>query len=930
MPGTTKQKSNKIPQKPKPVKKEQETEKEEEVREKPVHKRTSIPLSFYWFKDVAREFVSHKNFPDSLASTFAMASVAIAFPFYPLLLLIPLLIITFILARIHPLIGLMALLFITLPMFIYQAPLLAWLLTLFISAALMLGFRHYRTITILYALIMLPLSFLGFIVEIPAFILGILYVGLKRGAAITVMVLLIVPMLSGLTGIHNTAPIVYNLGGFRESVGSSTALSYLTPTKSITTMSNFGSSFSSAIGSFFSFSVGGLIVNMFSLAGSAIAYQIEVIAIQLVAWLVVLFTVSNYVVKSRSPYKGTEASIYEVIIAAVFVILAFVTPYHMNLWALSGFVVAPLMLFSLEFNDISVVKTLEVMKQDFFGKFSGMYEDLSLGTNETLEDVANYNETKKEIKQALLAPIEHREIVSAYHVRIPKGILLFGPPGTGKTLIMRAVSNELRARFLYVKTSSIISPYPGESAQMLSKIFETARKHRPAVLFFDEIDSIASKRDMQESENSRLILSTLLTEMDGFQKIEGVVIVGTTNVPHMLDPSMLRPGRFDKIIYMALPDREGRREIFKYYAKKYPMSPDLDLEKLANITNRYSGADIANACQEAAKKVAEVALEKAGILKVETEDIEDVVKSIKPSTSLSQIADYEKFKMDYERRVNPEEIREGKEIITVDDVVGLEDAKKAMRESIEIPLMHPNLIEKYDIKNISGILLFGPPGTGKTMLMKAVANSVGEFRMITVSGSDITRQGIDRAVEMMKEIFDRAKENAPSIIFIDEIDSIVPDREHASEFGVQLTGEFLRELDDVKDSGVIVIGATNRPDSLDAALIRPGRLDKLIFTPPPSKEERSKLFENNLKKAPLSENIDFVKLGEMTQGYTGADITNICRQAKMEALESSVSETGENVVTEEILEKLVKSTRPSAPSIVIGRYLTFLTTHGKR
>ncbi len=893
---------------------------------RPAHKRTSVPLSFYWFKDAAREFMNHKNFPDSVLSVFAMASAAIAFPFYPLPVLILLVAFTFFIARLHPLLGLMALLFITLPMVIYQAPLLAWLLMIFISAALLLGYKHYRSITLLFALMMLPLSYLGFAFEIPTFLMGLLYIGFRRGLAITTAAMLLIPMLSGLTGIPISGPIVYSTAGFAASVSGNQAMQYLKPALPAASIAGFYSSWSSAFRSFFSFRIAGEIFSAFGLAGRSVAYSIEFTLLQLFAWLIVIFTVSSYVSRSRSPYKGAEASAYEFVILAVWLVGSYAAGVSANWLSMLGFVITPLGIFALEFGDVQIVRTLEVMKQDFFGKFEGIFEEMGSNTRETLNDVADYAETKKEITQALLAPIERRDIASAYNIKPPKGILLFGPPGTGKTLIMRAISNELRARFLYVKTSNLLSPYTGESSHMIAKIFETAAKYRPTVLFFDEIDAIAGKRSMQESEGSRQMLSTLLTEMDGFQKMEGVVIVGSTNMPQALDPGILRPGRFDKIIYMPLPNKEGREEIFRYYSKKYPMSHDVDFARLAEASSRYSGADIANACHEAAKQVSEIALEKIGVLKIETQDILKVIKASKASTSLAQIAEYERFRMDYERRMNPEpEERKG----GVDDVVGLEDAKKALREAIEIPMLHPDLIRKYDIRNINGILLFGPPGTGKTMLMKSIEESIGEFRMISISGSDISREGLEKAVETIKEIFDRAKENAPSIIFIDEIDSLVPDRERSNELGVELTGEFLREMDSAKEGRVLVIGATNRPDAIDPALLRPGRFDKLIFAPPPGREERVELFRRELGDAPGCDKVDVEKIAAKTQGYTGADIANICRQVKIEALEHSIDNPESAEVTTDDVEKAVEATRPSAPSIVIGRYLTFLSSHSR-
>ncbi|MDE1823227.1 MAG: AAA family ATPase, partial [Candidatus Micrarchaeota archaeon] len=571
----------------------------------------------------------------------------------------------------------------------------------------------------------------------------------------------------------------------------------------------------------------------------------------------------------------------------------------------------------------------EVMKKDFLGKFGEAFEDLTSGTKETLDDVADYEETKKELREAILAPIEHREISGAYNIKPAKGILLFGPPGTGKTMLMRAIANELRARFFYVKTSSLLSPYMGESSQTLSKIFATAKKHAPAVLFFDEIDGIAGNREAQSASSDRQLLSTLLSEMDGFQKIEGVVIVGSTNVPNLLDPSILRPGRFDKIIYMELPDKDGREKIFRHYMKNLPISKSMDYDKLASMTNRYTGADIRNVCEEAARKVADEAVKEAKVLQMNMADMVNVIKATKPSTSLSRIDQYNTFKMDYERRTHPEVMDRREDTIRISDVVGLEPAKKALYEAVEVPILHPSLVKKYDVPQTKGILLFGPPGTGKTMLMRAIANELGDVHMVILSGADISRLGLERAVFTIKETFNRAKENSPAIIFIDEIDALLPGRDSASELGVGIVGEFLQEFDGIKpSSGIVVIGVTNRPDQLDSAMLRGGRFDRMIFVPPPGKDDREQLFRHYLRKVAISDDVDFERLAAMTAGYTGADIANVCRQCKMNALEKDLSTAQESRISMKDLLKALDGIRPSAPEPVMGRYINFLALHG--
>ncbi len=899
----------------------------EEQQASKKRERLLVPLSLYYLKDLAIEFVNGKNFPDSLLSAFAMVSIAIAFPFYPVPILLLLTAAVFILSRLHPFAGLMALLFLTFPMFVYQAPLLAWLYLFFVSAALYFGFKHSNTITVAYSLMVIPFSYLGLALEIPVFIMGILYLGLKRGVIMTVLALVFIQMISGLTGIHSLAPISYNPQGFQSAIGNPSFLALMTPSSKATTLQGFAGALQSSFSRFFSFSLAGNIINAIYASAAAFMYGIEYTFIQIVVWLIVVFTISRYVVKSRSPYKGTGASFFAVAILAAYAGLNYVTGFKFNPAMLVGFLITPLIIFVLEVNDVNIVRALEVMKKDFLGKFGEGFEELTAGTHETLKEIANYTETKKELSEAILEPIEHKEMVGAYNIKPAKGILLFGPPGTGKTMMMRALSNEIRAKFFYVKTSAILSPHSGESSALLSNIFVMVRKNAPAVLFFDEIDGIATKREAQSETSSRQLLSVLLSEMDGFQKLEGVVVVGSTNVPHLLDPSIMRPGRFDKIIYIPLPDRAARVEVFKHYSKKYPMVSEIDFEKLALLTERFSNADIANVYSEAARQVADEALGKSKILKIDTDDLTKVIKAIKPSTSISQLAEYDKFKTDYGRRLLTENKEKEKDSVSVDDVVGLSEAKKTLYEAMEIPILHPSLAKEYDIKGISGILLFGPPGTGKTMMMKAVSSEIGEYKMFSISGSDLVKEGYEKATATINELFNRARENIPSVIVIDEIDSLIPKRDSNASFDVRITAEFLREFDTIKEAGgVLIVGTTNRPDQIDPAMLRPGRLSKLVFVGPPGKAERSIMFQNCLKKV-LCEGLDFGKLAEMTQGYTGADIEGICNDAKTQALEQRLNGSERSPVTMNMLTAIIKGKKPSAPESSMGRYQTFMYLH---
>ncbi len=891
--------------------------------------KMTVPLTFYWFKDLLRQLANHKNFPDAVAVALAITSVAIAFPSMPLLILIPLIMLAVILTMVHPLIGLMSMLFETLPMFIYQAPLLGWVATMIVAIFLFFGYKHYRTITFVYAMAMFPLSILGSFVEIPAFILGVLFIGFRRAAVSAIIILLMVALFSGSTGIQITGPILYNATAVHPTLGNGEALGFMTPSKMNATLLNFSGAMGSAGQTFFSYTVSRHIFDGFAIALRAMGSQAELLIVQIMVWLIAVFAISNFAIKSRSTYKGAMASIFGAVIPLAYIGLSYSSYQPVNFYVVLSFALTPIFFMALEYGGVSLVRTLDVAKQDFLGKMGDGLEDLTSGARETLNDIADYTSTKEELRTAILAPIEHREIAGAYNVKPAKGILLFGPPGTGKTLLMRALSNEIRGKFFYVKTSSLVSSIPGESSARLSRIFAQVRKQTPAILFFDEIDSIASSRERKDSEDSRQLISTLLTEMDGFQKISGVVIVGSTNIPNILDHAVMRPGRFDKVVYMPLPDEKGRAEVFRYHLKKLPISKGLDYGKLAALTNRYSGADIKNVCEEAARIVADDAIKSNKVLEITMKDIADVISRTKPSTSISQVEMYETFKTDYERRMRPEITGPSERGISVSDVIGLDKAKKAVYEAIEIPILHPSLMKKYDVQNIKGILLFGPPGTGKTMLMRAVSSEIGDVKMLMLSGAELSKSGLEKAELTIKQTFDRARENAPAVIFIDEIDSIVPSREGASEEGIGITSQFLQEMDGIKNAGnIVVVGATNRPESLDPALLRGGRFDKLVFVPPPTKEERAKLFEKNLKKAPIAE-LDYEKLGEITRGFTGADIANVCRQAKMNVMEKSIGSPEEVNITMSDITEQIKETRPSALNVNMSTYLTFLSMYGR-
>ena len=901
-----------------------------EKQPKPQIKRrryTYAPLVSYWVKDLFRKLATSKNFGDAVAITFACLSMALAFQFYPYPILAMLLIGVFVITMYNPLMGLIVLLGETFPMVVYQSPLLAWFMGIFVAISLFLGYKHYRTITLTYVLIMLPFSFLGMFIEIPIFVLSVLAIGLKRGIAMTVTALLLVAIISGMTGIQNTSPIAFN-ATIAHNALSGSYVGYYVPTKSITTMATFVPSLLSSYGTLFSFQLISQDMHVFFDWLPILASNILLLSLQILVWLMTIFIITNYVVKSRSYYKGAESSIFSLVILAAFIAFSYASGIIVNPMVIIGFLITPVILLMMEYNGIRIVQVLDVVKKDFIEKFGEGFEDMA-SAHESFDNIANYEQTKKELKNAVLDPIEKRDIAEAYKIQPPKGILFFGPPGTGKTMMMRALSNEIRAKFFYVKSSNIESPFHGEGSKKISDIFKKVSESSPAVIFFDEIDALAGKRENASDSISNELLATLLQEMDGFIKTKGVVIVGSTNVPQLIDPSIMRPGRFDKIIYMPLPDKSGREKIFRMYLKSLPVDKNVDYSKLASMTERFSGADIKTICEDTAREVSEEASKESKILAITTEDLANTIKGRKPSTSLKQIADYEKFKYDYERRVHPEDLSKEEGSIEIDEVIGLDDAKKALYEAVQVPLQNPNLISKYKVKDTRGILMFGPPGCGKTMLMKAVLSQISDVKMITLSGAELSEGGYEQYLSKIKETFDRARENVPSIIFIDEIDAITPSRKNASEFASQVISQFLQEMDGIKSSkGIVVVAATNFPERIDPALLRGGRFEKLIFVSPPGLDSRALLFKKNLEGIPISSNVDYEKLAELTEGYTPADIAKACNIAKTEAMEKEINDSKEYSLSMDDLKEALQKVSPSAGKSVLARYAGFLMGHG--
>ena len=905
-----------------------------EVAREIIKRHSKAPLSIYRLKDWGIRLTSNQNFFDAVLMLLAFIAVVAALPSYPLAVIVIILIVLLVATLHHPLLGLVVLMCATMPAIAYQAPALAWAFLLIISICLVLGYMHFRTIGFAFLIVALAFSPLGLIFDIPALLIAVLVVGYKRGIVLSIAAVLCIVMLSGATGIQNTAYVLYNAQLARSNVVSSGMLQYLVPAKHGLPITQF---IGGMHGAFASFTSGPVVSGVSSTLGVlvlSLGTQPLQYGIQIIGLIGIVLAVEWLAVSSRSRYKGTKA----VVLGAGYPLLYLLVGTAFNasityIMPLASFAVAVAMVYLLELYSVNIVKALDVRKQDIRMKFGEAFEDLHSGNvTETFASIGDYESTKRELHDAIISPLEQRGIARAYKINPAKGILLFGPPGTGKTLMMRALANEVHAGFFLVKTSNLISAFSGETERLISNVFVIAKKNAPSVLFFDEIDSIAKSRDSPDvDEVHKQALTQLLMEIDGFQSSAGVIVVGATNMPQLLDHALMRPGRLDKIIYMPLPDFNGRKKIFQIYLKGLPLGDSVDIDALAEKTERYSGADIKGICEGASQVISLEATEQHKVLEISQDDILSVVKSMKPSTSLAQLEAYNKFKIDFERRLFEEDVVEKTEKTSIGDVVGLEDVKKSVVEAIEIPLMHPELIKRYDIKVINGILLFGPPGTGKTMIMRAIASDMKGVTVLEINGAELSTANAESAVAVLREIFNRARENVPSIIFIDEIDTVIPKREQGGESSSQVTGALLEEMDGIRKlSGVLVIAATNRPEKLDPAILRPGRFDKITFVRPPDAEERAKLFEMYIRNVPTSDDLDFEKLGSETRGFTGADIASVCREAKIKALEASVKLGEEVKIKTQDIEAVITLVKPSASEETLSGYLQFMTRYGVR
>ncbi len=518
-------------------------------------------------------------------------------------------------------------------------------------------------------------------------------------------------------------------------------------------------------------------------------------------------------------------------------------------------------------------------------------------------DLGGLRDEVQKIREMVELPMRHPELFETLGIEPPKGVLIYGSPGTGKTLLAKAVANESEAHFITIAGPEVVSKFVGEAEEKLRKLFAEAEENAPSIIFIDEIDAIAPKREEVAGEVEKRIVSQLLTLMDGLKSRGKVVVIGATNRPNSIDPALRRPGRFDREIEIGVPDKKGRREILDIHTRGMPLAKNVSLDELASVTHGFVGADLQSLCKEAAMKVLRRILPK---IKLEDETI--------PTKILEELKVEKGDFMGALREIHPSALREVYvEVPNVkwEQVGGLDEAKRELKEAVDLPIKHPEVFERIGIRPVRGILLFGPPGTGKTLLAKAVATE-SEANFIAVKGPELLTKWVGDSEKGLREIFRKARQAAPCIIFMDELDAIVPMRggeDGGSHVTERMVNQLLSEIDGIQElNGVVVIGSTNRIDIIDSALLRPGRFDKLIAIGLPDKDTRFAIFKIHTKNMPVSPDVDLQKLAERTQGYSGADIEAMCREAGMIALRENLDT---KQVTKQHFEKAFEAIRPS-------------------
>ncbi len=540
-------------------------------------------------------------------------------------------------------------------------------------------------------------------------------------------------------------------------------------------------------------------------------------------------------------------------------------------------------------------------------------------TEVSYEDIGGLSEEIKKVREMVELPLKHPEIFERLGIEPPKGVLLHGPPGTGKTLLAKAVANETNANFILINGPEIMSKYYGQSEENLRKKFEEAEKDAPSIIFIDEIDAIGSKREETRGEVERRVVAQLLASMDGLKSRGKVIVIAATNIPNVIDPALRRPGRFDREVDIGAPSKEGRLDVLKIHTRNMPLAEDVSLEEIASVTHGFVGADLASLTKEVAmivlrKVIPDLKLKEEGTipkevlekLRITQNDFKEALKVVRPSALREVLVEFPNIKWE--------------------DIGGLGSVKQELKEAVEWPLKNPDAFKRLGIKPPKGILLYGPPGTGKTLLAKAVANET-EANFILVKGPELLSMWVGESERGVRKVFERARQTSPTIIFFDEIDALAPRRgtseNHVTE---RVVNQLLTEMDGLEEMhDVVVIAATNRPDIIDPGLLRPGRFDRIIMAGVPDKDTRKNIFKVHMKNMPVK-GVSIDILADKTEGYVGADIESVCREAAINALRNDI-EIKE--VTMADFEKALERVKPSVTKELEEAYENIQETFNK-
>ncbi len=576
----------------------------------------------------------------------------------------------------------------------------------------------------------------------------------------------------------------------------------------------------------------------------------------------------------------------------------------------------PIPMFGLVFNFLVVQVVphgvVKVTKDThFIVKDEPVSESLVKIADVHYEDIGGLDDVKQKIREMVELPIRYPELFERLGIEPPKGVLLYGPPGTGKTLLAKAVANESDANFIAVSGPELVSKFVGESEEKLREIFKEANEKAPSIIFMDEIDAIAPKREEATNEVERRMVSQLLTLMDGMPHRGQVIVLAATNRPDAIEAALRRPRRFDREIEIGVPNRDARKQILQIHTRNMPMAKDVNVDELANLTHGYTGADLSALVREAAMSTLRTILPKiidkqqipAEILlnlHVTRDDFLSAMRSIQPS-ALREV---------FVERPN----------VRWTDIGGLDHIRDEIKEAVELPLTHPEQFKKMGIRPIKGVLLVGATGTGKTLLAKAVATE-REANFISIKGPEVLSKYVGESEKTVREIFRKARLAAPCIIFIDEIDSIALPRGESNDSHVseRVVDTLLTEMDGLTETkDVIVLAATNNPERIDHALLRPGRFDKIIEVPMPDAQSRLKIFEIHTRRMPIDKSVVLSEFANMTENYTSAEIENICRESGMNAIRNK-----RDIVTKEDFLKAMQDVRPTVPKELAERIKRF-------